>query len=611
MGGIGHRKRGKLTYQELRRARLDSPIDSVIVAARRIAGSYYWQPWRSNPEKFGLRVVPHDYADERVQIPEEVERRCREAEELLAEVSWEGHQGKYEGYVTELIEDELTIDHKCVEVLLDRDGRPAARHVLDGATIYPVLSLLDPHMQEFGLPDSAAGRGRGLEQLSYQHQIDLTDAAYVQIIEGMVQAAWRDVPVRGDTAYLSVDITQPMPVLGWKHSGFSLLEQSIESTRFYVDSWRYNHELINLNYPEGVLLFPGATDQQGLNEFKAQINASSTYRGPKNQQRLHVLSMPEAAKSDGETSVKPELLKLRDTPKDLAHPELFRILTAHKCGCFRMHPATINSEIDRGGGPRLGNDNQDLIFSQAHEEGLYGLLNNIANFETRTVLARHPRFADLKVVHVRKLVSMHPGLTYSFEGEQREQADTLASLARGFVVALILIYALLAIPFRFYIQPFVVMTAIPFGFIGAIGGHFIMGFDLTILSLFGIVALTGVVVNDSLIMVDFINRKRAEGLPLRIAIRDAGVSRFRPIVLTSLTTFLGLTPMLLERSLQARFLIPMATSLAFGVLFATFVTMIMVPVTYMIQSDFVSLIRRARSSGNGRRESPDRRIDAV
>ena len=216
----------------------------------------------------------------------------------------------------------------------------------------------------------------------------------------------------------------------------------------------------------------------------------------------------------------------------------------------------------------------------------------------------------LKTEFLPELVSMHPGLTYSFEGEQREQADTLASLARGFVVALILIYALLAIPFRSYIQPFIVMTAIPFGFIGAIGGHFIMGFDLTILSLFGIVALTGVVVNDSLVMVDFINRKRAEGLPLQIAIRDAGVARFRPIVLTSLTTFLGLTPMLLERSLQARFLIPMATSLAFGVLFATFVTMIMVPVTYIIQSDFVSLIRRAHRGGNGREESPRHQISA-
>ncbi|MAE70721.1 MAG: acriflavin resistance protein [Gemmatimonadetes bacterium] len=198
--------------------------------------------------------------------------------------------------------------------------------------------------------------------------------------------------------------------------------------------------------------------------------------------------------------------------------------------------------------------------------------------------------------YLPQLESRHPGLRYSLEGEQREQARTLASLGRGFVLAIVMIYALLAIPFRSYIQPLVVMTAIPFGLMGAIWGHWIMRSDLTILSLFGMVALTGVVVNDSLVLVDFINRKRRTGLPLGIAIRDAGKARFRPIVLTSLTTFLGLTPMLLERSLQARFLIPMATSLAFGVLFATFVTMIVVPVTYLIIEDIKGMVRTSRES---------------
>jgi multidrug efflux pump subunit AcrB len=193
----------------------------------------------------------------------------------------------------------------------------------------------------------------------------------------------------------------------------------------------------------------------------------------------------------------------------------------------------------------------------------------------------------LKEGYLPQLVDHYPGLTFTFEGEQREQADTLASLLRGFVLAIILIYALLAIPFRSYLQPLVVMTAIPFGFIGAILGHMIMGFNLTILSLFGVVALTGVVVNDSLVMVDFINRKREGGVPLEHAVQEAGVARFRAIVLTSLTTFLGLTPMLLERSMQARFLIPMATSLAFGVLFATFVTMLMVPISYLILHDLM------------------------
>jgi len=156
----------------------------------------------------------------------------------------------------------------------------------------------------------------------------------------------------------------------------------------------------------------------------------------------------------------------------------------------------------------------------------------------------------------------------------------------------LIIYALLAIPFRSYIQPLLVMGVIPFGIVGAIWGHVIMGINLTILSFFGIVALTGVVVNDSLVLVDFINRLRASGHSVREAIREAGKARFRPIILTTVTTFAGLTPLLLERSLQARFLIPMAVSLAFGVVFATFITLILVPVSYQILEDIASFFSR-------------------
>jgi len=129
------------------------------------------------------------------------------------------------------------------------------------------------------------------------------------------------------------------------------------------------------------------------------------------------------------------------------------------------------------------------------------------------------------------------------------------------------------------------MSAIPFGIVGATFGHLLMGFNLSILSLFGIVALSGVVVNDSLIMIDLINRERKSGIALRQVVRDCATRRFRPIMLTTLTTFFGLAPMLLERSLQARFLIPMAISLAFGVMFATLITLFLVPSLYMILED--------------------------
>ncbi len=192
---------------------------------------------------------------------------------------------------------------------------------------------------------------------------------------------------------------------------------------------------------------------------------------------------------------------------------------------------------------------------------------------------------DLEQDILPEILARHSGVGYSLAGEQEEQMRTFGALGKAFGIALVMIYGLLAIPFRSYLQPLIVMSAIPFGLVGAVFGHVMLGMSLTMLSLFGVIALTGVVVNDSLVMVDFINRRYRSGLPLNQAIREAGAARFRPILLTSLTTFVGLTPLLLEKSLQAQFLIPMATSLAFGVLFATAITLVLVPVLYRILED--------------------------
>ncbi|MEZ4386204.1 MAG: efflux RND transporter permease subunit [Candidatus Krumholzibacteriia bacterium] len=190
--------------------------------------------------------------------------------------------------------------------------------------------------------------------------------------------------------------------------------------------------------------------------------------------------------------------------------------------------------------------------------------------------------ADLEARVLPELLARYPGLRYDLEGQEQERAESMRSLGIGFLLAVFLIYALLAVLFRSYLQPVLVMSAIPFGIVGAIWGHVLMGWDLTLLSMFGVVALAGVVVNDSLLMIDFINRARALGRSVDDAILESGVRRFRPIMLTSVTTFLGLTPLLLETSLQAQFLIPMAISLGFGVLFATGITLLLVPVSYSL-----------------------------
>ena len=180
-----------------------------------------------------------------------------------------------------------------------------------------------------------------------------------------------------------------------------------------------------------------------------------------------------------------------------------------------------------------------------------------------------------------KIIQQYNSVAYSLEGEQQEQGDNLRSLGKNFLLAMIVVYMLLAIPFKSYFQPLVVMSSIPFGITGAVLGHLLLGLNLSVLSMMGIVALTGVVVNDSLVMVDFINRYRAEGNSIDDAVLEAGPRRFRPIFLTSLTTFVGLVPLILEKSTQAKFMIPMAVSLSFGVLFATAITLLLVPVSYL------------------------------
>jgi len=197
----------------------------------------------------------------------------------------------------------------------------------------------------------------------------------------------------------------------------------------------------------------------------------------------------------------------------------------------------------------------------------------------------------------------YPGLRYTLEGEGKEQKESLDDIISGFVIALFLIYALLAIPFKSFSQPLVVMSAIPFGIVGAVFGHLLMGLNLSLLSLFGIVGLTGVVVNDSLVLVHATNRIRREGASVQDAITQGGALRFRAVILTSLTTFAGLTPMILERSLQAQFLIPMAVSLGFGVLFATFITLLLVPCGYVILDDAHNLWEHLKGKIT-RREAP-------
>ncbi len=231
----------------------------------------------------------------------------------------------------------------------------------------------------------------------------------------------------------------------------------------------------------------------------------------------------------------------------------------------------------------------EIVPSQA-----YTTINRVDGRRTVTVTADvTPRShaeqvtASLNADVLPALLARYPGLSSSYQGRQADTRESVSGLINGLFMALLGLYALLAIPFRSYFQPLIIMFSIPFAMIGAVLGHLIMGFSLSVMSLFGMVALSGVVINDALVLIDFANRKRREGAPAVEAIHSAGVQRFRPILLTTLTTFGGLAPMIFETSRQAKFLIPMAISLGFGMLFATLIILVMIPSAYMILEDIL------------------------
>ncbi|MFP4209065.1 MAG: efflux RND transporter permease subunit [Wenzhouxiangella sp.] len=201
--------------------------------------------------------------------------------------------------------------------------------------------------------------------------------------------------------------------------------------------------------------------------------------------------------------------------------------------------------------------------------------------------------SDLREVHLPRILSGYPDVRYRVAGSTRSQQEVQRDLLWGTAFALFLIYALIAVPLKSYLQPLLIMSVIPFGMIGAIFGHWVLGMPISMLSLFGIIALAGVVVNDSLILVDFVNRHRRAGESRIDAAIKAARARFRAIILTSMTTFLGLAPIVFfETSFQAQIVIPMATSLAFGIIFATVITLGLIPILYLIGDDAVRLVQR-------------------
>ncbi len=228
--------------------------------------------------------------------------------------------------------------------------------------------------------------------------------------------------------------------------------------------------------------------------------------------------------------------------------------------------------------------------ADVHVQRGYSEINRVDQLRSITITAdiqeavgnARQTVADLQRNYIDDLLADHPHVRVLWEGQQEQTNESVRSMMFGFMMAILAMFVLLTAEFRSYVQPLIILAIIPFGFVGAIWGHYFMGLPLTIFTMFGLVALTGVVVNDSIVLIDFINHRVRDGLPLYDALVDAGRRRFRPVLLTSVTTIAGLTPMLTETSFQAQFLIPLAATLVFGLLVATGLVLILIPTYYAV-----------------------------
>lgn len=343
------------------------------------------------------------------------------------------------------------------------------------------------------------------------------------------------------------------------HSDIEVLERA--STAFFKRMQAYeNTRDMNDNYDKGKLQYDFKLLPEGRN-----LGLTSNEVGRQVRDAFFGALAMRQLRGNNEIEVRVKLPYAQR--KDITNLEDFLIRTPSGVevpllDVVRVEPREAFNSINRRDGRRVVNVSMDVEPSNAVSRVLQSIQTEV----------------------LPQLQADFPGITWSFEGSQADMRESTASLWGGFTIAMLLIYALLAIAFGSYTQPIIVMTAIPFGIIGAVMGHILLGYDLSIVSLMGVIALSGVVVNDSLIMIDYANKKRVTHSVYE-SIHEAGLRRFRPIMLTTLTTFGGLAPIILERSSQAQHLIPMAISLGFGILFATAIILVIVPCLYLALED--------------------------
>lgn len=376
--GLGYNKPANtVSFETLRAYREQSLIDTIIINARQMQMKHVAKRVTVPGKQIGYRVVHENYADPNFKPDKATIQRCKEVEKIIENVNTEIHAGGFRDFAAICVDQELTIDRKAMVITKDRKGAPVLYHLVDGATIRPVLEVIFDTMQAKKLKT----KDQAMMSIWQTYGVDLTGAAYVQVVDGHIVASWT-------SEEMSIDITNPsVEINKWAYGRGSMLEQSISATATWLSAWGYNDALFNQDSPESLLFLYGDYDPVGLDAFKRQIldqNGSGDY------QKIPVIP--------ADTDFKAELVKIRELPKDLQFAEFLRTIVQIKTAAYRAHPSIVNMSIDKGsgGGISIGNNNEDEIVRNAHEEGFETIAENLCLWITRTII--QPRYDDLVMV---------------------------------------------------------------------------------------------------------------------------------------------------------------------------------------------------------------------
>lgn len=376
--GSGYNKPANtVSFETLRVFREKSLIDTIIINARVLQMKHVAKRVTVPGKQLGFRVVHENYADPNFKPDKATIARCKEMEKIIDNVNTEIHPGGFRDFASIAVDQELTIDRKAMVLTKDRTGAPIRYHLVDGATIRPVLEVVFDYMKDKKIQNKV----QAFEGIWKTFGVDLTNAAYVQIIDGHIVSAWS----KDD---MVIDITNPsIEINKWAYGRGSMLEQSLAGTVTWLNAWGYNDGLFEQDSPESLLFLYGDYDPIGLDSFKRQILDQT---GSGDYQKIPVIP--------ADKDFKAELVKIRELPKDLQFAEFLRMIIQIKTASYRAHPSIVNMSIDKGagGGISIGGSNEDEIVQNAHEEGFETLAENLCIWITRTIIK--PRYDDLVMI---------------------------------------------------------------------------------------------------------------------------------------------------------------------------------------------------------------------